>query len=1092
MTEKKENEAPEKAENPIDPPRKRRKLWAFVVAVLLLTVLLPVGGAFYLLDRPVRVPDWAEVRIEQALAGQGTGARVQLGEIYLTMGTGLRPWVELRNTRITQPDGAALARVSNMRVNLSARSLAKGTLAAEHIAISGLLIDLKRAADGTFELSFGRSEVPVEQSMDFPRLISVMDTAFETPELSALRTVELDNISLRYVDLRAERSWTVDGGRFSVERSGEDLHAASTMTLLTGGATAATVEASYWRTIGELSADFGLTVTDLLAQDIATQAPALSFFGALDAPLSGSLRGQMDEAGALSNLSASLSVGAGALRPNADARPVAFNGARTYFNYEPAAGLLLFDEVSVDSDGISGRAEGSARLITEDGNPWPKAMIAQIRLSDLNAAPIGVLTKPLDIQEATASFRLALDDFALDLGQLTVEVPEGRANVSGRVEAAVGGWAMSLLAEVDEIAPKDVVSYWPESKAAKVRQWLANNITAGTLRDIQFHLAAEPGQKPKHQLDFAFEGASVQYLRTMPMIQSASGIAALDNTRFAIVLNQGEVRPKQGGVIDISGSRYEIPRFGKPPEDARVDLKGEGTVTAFMSLLDSEPLLVPTKANLPITLADGRAKIIGSLQIPFKPKLGPSDVAYDFDADLSQVRTDTLVPGRTIAAEKLKLHADPSGVKISGKGRFDALPLDGTFLAPKNGTPTVNAEIGLSKQALDALKIDLGAVAVSGRGAGTLKLSLPKNAPIDFSLTSALAGVGVGLDSLGWAKAQSATGDLTIAGQLNPLKIGTLEFAAPGLSLEGALQTTAEGKVTDVRLARLRASDWLDAAVSLGLRENAAPLISVSGGTVDVSKIPGSGSGSGEGGPIRLSDMTVRITNGIALQQFNGDFDTAGGFRGNFTAKVNGGAPVEGLIAPSRGRSAIRVTSEDGGDVMRDAGILKQANGGEMVLTLTPARTEGQYDGVLAITNTRLYDAPAVTDLLNAVSVVGLLDQMANGGIYFSNVDAKFRLTPEQFILLEGSAVGPSMGLSLDGTIGLKSNRLDLQGVLSPVYMLNGIGGIFTRQGEGLFGFNFTLAGTTSAPDVGVNPLSVLTPGMFREIFRRPPPKVSQ
>ena len=117
---------------------------------------------------------------------------------------------------------------------------------------------------------------------------------------------------------------------------------------------------------------------------------------------------------------------------------------------------------------------------------------------------------------------------------------------------------------------------------------------------------------------------------------------------------------------------------------------------------------------------------------------------------------------------------------------------------------------------------------------------------------------------------------------------------------------------------------------------------------------------------------------------------------------------------------------------------------------------------------------------------------MANGGIYFSNVDAKFRLTPEQFILTESSAVGPSMGLSLDGIIGLKNNMMDLQGVLSPVYMLNGIGGIFTRAGEGLFGFNFTLTGSTSAPQVGVNPLSVLTPGMFREIFRRPPPKVSQ
>ncbi|MCT4577205.1 DUF3971 domain-containing protein [Donghicola sp.] len=1092
MTEKKENETPETAEKSTASLRKRRKLWAFVGIVLLVMVLLPVGGALYLLDRPVRVPEWAENRIEQALAGQGTGARVQLGEIYLTVGTGLRPWVELHDTVITQPDGAALARVSDMRVNLSGRRLIKGILAAEHVSVSGLLIDLKRAQDGTFELAFGSSDTPVERSMDFPRLISVLDTAFETPELDPLRTVTLDNVSLRYVDLRAERSWTVDGGRFMVERDGDDLHASSALTLLTGGATAATVEGSYWRTLGELSADFGLTVTDLLAQDIATQAPALAFFAALDAPLSGSLRGQLGEEGELSNLSASLSVGQGALRPNEDAAPVPFNGARTYFNYEPKAGLLLFDEVSVDSAWVTGRAEGSAQLVIDEGSQWPSAMIGQIRLSDLTAAPIGVMTKALDIQQADASFRLNLPDFALELGQMTVQVPEGRANISGRVEAAVGGWALSLLAEVDEVSPEDVVSYWPPSKGAKVRDWLSKNIKAGRLRDIQVHLTADPGEKPRHQLDFAFDGAEVQYLPTMPPIRNASGWAELDNTRFALQVDQAEVRPKQGGVIDISGSRYEIPKFGKPPEDAQVALRGKGTVTAFMSLLDSDPINVPTKTNLPTTLADGMAEVEGTLGIPFKPKLGPNDVAYDFDATIRQVRTNQIVKGSVLASESLTLHADRGGVKISGRGRFNQIPFDGSFTAPKGGTPTVSADVELSERALDALNIDLGTVAISGQGTGRLDLTLPKGKPIGLRLTSKLSGVGVGLSSIGWSKARSANGGLTLAGQLNPLAIDTLEFSAPGLALSGDLRTTAEGKVTDVRLSQLRVGNWLDSNVTLGLRQNAPPLISLRDGRVDISKMPATRSSGGAGSPLRLSDMTVQITSGIGLQNFNGDFETTGGTRGTFTANVNGGAPVEGLIAPSRGRSAIRVTSEDGGDVMRDAGILKQANGGEMVLTLTPARTEGQYDGVLAITNTRLYDAPAVTDLLNAVSVVGLLDQMANGGIYFSNVDAKFRLTPEQFILTESSAVGPSMGLSLDGIIGLKNNMMDLQGVLSPVYMLNGIGGIFTRAGEGLFGFNFTLTGSTSAPQVGVNPLSVLTPGMFREIFRRPPPKVSQ
>ena len=47
---------------------------------------------------------------------------------------------------------------------------------------------------------------------------------------------------------------------------------------------------------------------------------------------------------------------------------------------------------------------------------------------------------------------------------------------------------------------------------------------------------------------------------------------------------------------------------------------------------------------------------------------------------------------------------------------------------------------------------------------------------------------------------------------------------------------------------------------------------------------------------------------------------------------------------------------------------------------------------------------------------------------------------------------------------------------------------MLTRRGEGLFGFNYTIRGTVERPQIGVNPLSILTPGMFREIFRRPPP----
>ncbi len=51
---------------------------------------------------------------------------------------------------------------------------------------------------------------------------------------------------------------------------------------------------------------------------------------------------------------------------------------------------------------------------------------------------------------------------------------------------------------------------------------------------------------------------------------------------------------------------------------------------------------------------------------------------------------------------------------------------------------------------------------------------------------------------------------------------------------------------------------------------------------------------------------------------------------------------------------------------------------------------------------------------------------------------------------------------------------------------------MLTRAGEGLFGFNYKLRGTAGEPKVSVNPLSILTPGMFRDLFRSAPPTLDK
>jgi hypothetical protein len=232
----------------------------------------------------------------------------------------------------------------------------------------------------------------------------------------------------------------------------------------------------------------------------------------------------------------------------------------------------------------------------------------------------------------------------------------------------------------------------------------------------------------------------------------------------------------------------------------------------------------------------------------------------------------------------------------------------------------------------------------------------------------------------------------------------------------------------------------------------------------------------------------LQVTEGIALTGLRGSFEDAGGFSGRFAAAVNGGALVQGTVVPRGGRWAVRILGEDAGAVLASAGLLAGAEGGTLDLTLRPAGAAGTYEGALAIGGLRVRDAPALAQLLNAVSVVGLIQQMAGQGLVFDEVEADFQITPDRITLRRSSAIGAGLGISLDGDYIPATRNVDFQGVLSPFYLINGIGAILTRRGEGLLGFAFTLRGPVEAMRVAVNPLSVFTPGMFREIFRRPPP----
>ncbi|MEX0368487.1 MAG: AsmA-like C-terminal region-containing protein, partial [Ruegeria sp.] len=617
--------------------------------------------------------------------------------------------------------------------------------------------------------------------------------------------------------------------------------------------------------------------------------------------------------------------------------------------------------------------------------------------------------------------------------------------------------------------------------------------------DLDVALRDAPGSPPVAYAGFAYQDARVRYVKTLPPIEGARGSASLLDNRFVVSVDQGRVAAPQGGVIDVGGSSFIIPdvraRQGVP---AVVRLQTSSTVTAALSLLDQPPLNVMDRAGLSPTLADGRLTAAGTLAFPMKKGMTPAEVEYDATGTARSVLTTRLIEGRRLAADTLRVVASNTGVQVSGPGTLDGVPFDVTWSQAIGGGPqpgTVEGTVELSERTIDALDLGLPPGLVSGRGTGNITIGLPVGAgPPSFALSTNLRGVRLVAQPLGWSKSAATPGSLVVEGVLGPApRVDRLVLDAPGLQAQGAITVNPGGSLARARFSNVRVGQWMNGPVDLvGRGPGAPPAVNVRGGTLDLRAADFGGAGAGTGGqqgggPLNLTLDRLQITDTIRLDGVSGQFDMTRGLDGAFAARVNGGTPIRGQVLPQNGRSAIRITSDDAGGVAASAGILKQARGGSLSLTLLPVGS-ASFDGSLAVKETRIQDAPAIAALLNALSIVGLLEQMGGSGIHFQDVEATFRLTPSTMTLTQASATGPSMGLSMDGVYDVAGGNLDMQGVISPLYLINGIGSIFTRRGEGLIGFNYRLRGPAANPRVQVNPLSALTPGMFREIFRAPAP----
>mgnify|MGYP007093982917 CR=1 FL=1 len=1039
-----------------------------------------------------------EDRLNRGLVGARLppGTAVSLGSVELGVDEDMVPRFRLGDIRLIDAGGRSLLALPEAVVAFEPAAVLSGKARPSSVRLVGARLSVRRDVGGRLDLEVegnsGAGPKTVEEVLDVVRAV------FASPGLSALRTIEADGLTLTMIDDRAGRSWNLGDGRLVIENRPNEIAAELGLTLI-GAEESAQATLLLLTDKADGATRLEARLDNMASADLAAVSPPLAWLGAVSAPISGSLTASISKTGAVAEMSAKLALAAGSILPGTGAGAIAFDSAGMALRYDQSTARLVLTDLDVESTSLRLRATGHVDLMDAEGGPllpgdMPDHLLGQIAFSEVVVDPEGLFEEPVSFPQGALDLRLRLAPLRLDIGQLALVDADGdRLVMTGGLEAEPDGWAAALDVSLDRTDAGRLLKLWPVSAVPRTRAWFAQNVDQADLTDVRAALRLSPGSPARLTLSYEFAEAEVRIVRTLPPVLAARGHATLEDKVYTVQLERGHIIPPEGGRIEADGSVFQVLDLTQRPATAKITLHTSSSLTAALSLLDQPPFSFFSKAGQPVNLGDGTAELTATLSMPLKPKVMLPEVTYVVTGRIAGFTSPALVPGRILRAPEVAVAVDTKGLTLSGKGTLDILPVDLTyrrgFGPDQKGRARVNGTVILSDAALRDLGIELPEGAVTGEGPAAIDIALEDGRAPQLTLTSNLAGIGLRLDALGWSKRPGTKVSLDLEARLTRAPVvERLVLSGPGLDVEGEITTLDGGGLETARFSRIRAGDWLNAAVSLtGNGRGRAPDIAVTGGTIDLRAIPGGGGG---GGPVRLALDRLVVSAGIAMTDFRGEFDTRGGMTGRFAARVNGGGAIAGTITPSERGNVIRITSDNAGAVMASAGVFDQGRGGSLDLTLVPRGPKGHFDGRASFARMRVQGAPALAELLSAISVVGLLEQMNGEGLAFNSGDVSFILTPEAVEITQGSAVGASLGISFAGLYQSGGGRLDLQGVISPIYLVNGLGQIFSRRGEGFFGFNYALSGTADAPQVSVNPLSVLTPGMFREIFRQAPPNL--
>jgi AsmA-like C-terminal region/Protein of unknown function len=1090
--------------------------------------------------------DFLAKPIESAIAEELAGPKVQVESVALGLNDRGLFQFELKNVRISDPDGEVLVAAPSVAVSLSGRAMLKGRIAVESLDLISARLVLFYADDGSLSLKF--SPVPHKREGDMPpppfvpvpaegatppasaadgdgMLLGRIDLVKVLAEASArARRGETAGAHLREVGLRSA-TVIVDNGRrktvWQVPQFDLDLDHRRTRSSVAGRAKIESAAGPWELTfrshqhIRAKALDVSVQVQGLVPRGLAANFPHLSALEGLDLPLSGEAKLELSSSGEILSGTIALEAAAGSFDlPGPEAGPMRISGGRIELTYDAGARSFQIGRSSLSWAGGHVQFAGNIAHAGQ-GNDGPRWTF-EVASTEGSVGSDTDGARPLPIDELAASGyfehgRVVLSRLVARAGGAEASAEGSVADVGSTVEARfdarIGAMPVDLLKTL-----------WPARLAPATRAWIAQRLTRGKVEGGTFTLVREASKSDwttvndAGRMTLALEGTNLEFalLEGWPAVEMSRGLLRIENSTVGFSTPEAFIASADGRKFSINGA-FAVDLSRPMPRKGTLTLKGHGPLSLAVEMLDRQAPTLLQDAGLALTGADGRVEGDISVSLPIVPQLQLSDATVEGRLRVTDARLRQAVG--SLDMRGINVTVDVTAAALEAKGKFLAGNVPATvswqyvFGAPPDKQPPLRIAATLYESERAELGLDLNDI-VQGEVGTEVTVVQDAQGDRHVHVRADLTNAELVLESLAWNKPVGERGVFefdVVKGSKYPIEYRNVRLDGENIALGGWMGAGQDLRVKEYRFPQFSLNVVSNFEAHGKLRADNVWDVTAKGAFYDGKDLfrsffsnpapektgknrPGLDLRAEFESVLGFSGASLRTVR-LSLQRRAGKLTQldARGLLAEGRASPAGNKQLEVGLRPEPGRPrTLSARANDAGLTFKLFGLLPHMVGGDMNLDVNlDSRGATERAGSLTARGFHL--------LGDEIPVLGA-DRRRNPvreKVPFEHLHIKFSAGSGQFKLHNADLQGPVFSATGKGTINFTTKLVQIDGTFTPVAGLNQIfrdiplvGDIITGpKREGMFAWNYALQGGLESPQIKVHPLSGVAPGFTREFF---------